>query len=75
MSDIWYNKQDKGKCAPLANTESKQEKQEENIMSLTVTNINEMKAELAAYEKKIAELKADIEEAKKNEFLSSLMIG
>lgn len=44
-------------------------------MSLTVTNINEMKAELAAYEKKIAELKADIEEAKKNEFLSSLMIG
>ena len=44
-------------------------------MSLTVTNINEMKAELAAYEKKVAELKDSIEEAKKNEFLSSLMLG
>ena len=49
--------------------------QEEKIMSLTVTNINEMKAELAAYEKKIAELKVNIEEAKKTEFLSSLIAG
>lgn len=44
-------------------------------MSIVVTNINEMEKELALAEKKVAELKENIDKAKKEEFLSSLKQG